>query len=192
VTALTDAGIGEQYFSIRAFRRDRGRYRYPVHNRLTGVRKRVASTAVLETHYEGTMDRKAARSIPILDQLFADDPTDPHAPFFLCKTYRALGDPEKTLAWGRRCAALVPDATEYSIFWVWLFEAALAVDGIDAAEAILDELGDRHRGLADLEHCRLSMAAIRWQQAAVAPGSYAFAPQKSLRFVPGLRGNRGT
>ena len=187
VTALTDAGVGEQYFSVRAFRRDRGRYRYPVHNRLTGIRRRVPSTAVLMTHYEGTMERKAARSIPLLEQLFREDPEDPHAPFFLCKTYRAIGDAERTLAWGRRCAELVPDAAEYASFWVWAFEAALAVEGIESAAALLDELGDRHRGLADLEHCRLAVAAIRWQQAAVTPGVYAFAPQTSLQFVPGLR-----
>jgi glycosyltransferase involved in cell wall biosynthesis len=186
IDALTDTGLGEQTLVPRAFLREKASYRYPVHNQLVGIGRPYFSSAVIAASYRGTMEGKAERTIRILERLVEEQPEDPHGPFFLCKTYRSIVDAEGTLRWGRRCRELVPTSIPHAVFWVWLFHATLAVEGMDAAEGVLEEALSHHKGLADLEHCRLALAAYRWQEAAREPRGYAFCPQSSPQFIANL------
>ncbi len=186
IVCLTEAGIGEEFLNVRAFLREKGRYVYPVHNQLTGVRRVRPCRAVIRAHYAGTIAAKAARSLPMLHRLAEARPEDPHPAFFLCKTYRMLEDGPNTLRWARRCGELAPDDPLFSLHWVWHFQAAFMEEGPEAARIVLEEGLRRHPGLADLRHCRVANEIIEWHHALLNPGVYALCPQGTRRFLANL------
>jgi glycosyltransferase involved in cell wall biosynthesis len=179
IETFTEHGIAEQFASVRVFLRCRGRYRYPVHNLLEGVHRPAPSSALIRASYVRALDQKAARALPVLLQLAAERPDDAHAPFYLCKTYRALGNAVETLRWAKRCEELVPDSPAHASHWVWHFHAAFSLEGPEAAAAVLRRAEERHSGLADLVHCRLILDLHRWRAAVARPGPFAFASQTS-------------
>jgi hypothetical protein len=67
-----------------------------------------------------------------------------------------------------------------------MFHAELVTNGVDAAESVLERAPAKH-SIADLYHCQMVLAALRWAEAAKEPGLAAFLPQASLRFLGGLK-----
>lgn len=185
VESISGAGVCESLQSVRAFRRDRGRYRYPVHNQLLGIERVLTSSAVLHAHYGDRTTAKAERSIPLLLHMLEEDPECVHAAFFLCKTYCVLGDFDACRRWGKFCRERVPDTPVYAQFWTWLFYATLVGEGLDAAEAVLEEALNHHPRFAELRHCQITLGMIRWNATAATP-EYAFASQPNRAHLANL------
>ena len=186
VDTCTGDQVREQLFSVRAFRRDSGRFEYPIHNQLIGITSAVPSSAVIRSEYSQSSKDRSARAIPALLRLVEECPEDPHGPFYLAMTYRGAGDAEQTRKWARRATELAPENPLYAVAWVWLVYSTFAVDGADAAEAVLKQALGFHSGLADLHHAQMATAAFRWSQAAKDPGPYMFQPQASTRYLPNI------
>jgi glycosyl transferase family 2 len=183
VVAARGDGSSSRELALRAYRKDVGRWKYPVHNQLVGVTRHVRSTAVVRTSYQDVLERKVARSIPMLDACYRSDPADGHAPFFLAKTYCALQDWQSTIRWCETCRAVCPDAPQYASFWIWYAQAVLLTQGESAAREILAEGLARHPGLADLWHMRIALDSLHWLRTAREPGNYLFASQLSTLFA---------
>lgn len=185
VTVWVDAVIGDdvadQAVAVRAFRRGRGRYEYPVHNQLRGMRQVVASPARIRSQYGGTLQSKAARSIPLLETLLTAPETRRHALYFLARTHFAL---QNFHACKRHCDELLlspgPEPSFASI-WTWAAWSTLAVDGIDAAEAVLAAGLACHPRFADLRHCQVALAAWRWNESVNYVHTYLMTGFSSLR-----------
>lgn len=78
------------------------------------------------------------------------------------------------------------DRPGYASLWVWLFYAALALEGPDAPEARLAEGIARHPRFPELRHCQMALAVLRWNDAVGRQGLYALTAQASLRHLPSL------
>ena len=186
VQAVGDRGPSEEFHAIRAFRREVGRYKYPVHNQLIGPEKPALSKARVRSYYVGTLADKVDRSLPLLRRMLDEDPQSAHAAFFLCKTLWASGRMGECIEAGGRAAELVGSAPGYASLWVWLFYAAMAVDGPVAAERWLAEGLERHPWYPELLHTRIVADLLRWNASMSDPVRYAFASQVSSRFVRNL------
>lgn len=183
VDAVTENGLAEQLEAIRVFRRTCGRYRYPVHNQLEGITACVPSSAVVTAYYVGTLEQKAARSLPLLMALAEREETRSHAAFFLAKTWRALQRFTELRPWTAECKRLVPTEPGYATFWLWEIEAALVLEGMDAAEAVLAEAQGHHPDFVELHRYRAAFALFRWQEKAPKPSAYRASSVTGDRFA---------
>ncbi|MCB9547984.1 MAG: glycosyltransferase [Myxococcales bacterium] len=172
IDAMTEAGLGEQLEAVQLFRRGKCRYRYPVHNQLEGITGVVASAAAITAWYVGTLEQKAARSLPMLEALAERPDARAHAAFFLAKTWRALQRFDALRPWTRVCRQLVPADPGYATFWLWHIEAALLHDGWPAAEAALAEALTHHPDFTELHRFQVAFALQRWQSKAQGDGPY--------------------
>jgi glycosyltransferase involved in cell wall biosynthesis len=172
VDGVNEAGVVEQIEAIRVFRRERGRYRYPVHNQLEGIRVCAASTAVVTAYYVGTQAEKAARSLPMLLAMAEHEETRSHAAFFIAKTLRVLQRFAELRVWTAECRQRVPAEPGYATFWLWDIESALVLEGMDAAEAALAEALRHHPDFSELYRYRTAFSLFRWQEKAGRSSTY--------------------
>lgn len=183
IDGVTDAGLAEQIEAIRVFRRGKGRYRYPVHNQLEGPTLCAPTTAAITAFYVGTLEEKAVRSVPMLLRLAEQEDARAHAAFFLAKTLRALGQFEALRPWTAECRRLVPAAPGYAAFWLWEIDAALVLEGMDAAESALAEAQTHHPNFTELSRYQAAFALFRWQEKALLPGPYRSASVTGERYA---------
>lgn len=162
------------------YRRD-VRWKYRGHNqpRFNGEPVNPAkverSTAVMVyTHRAEDSKARAERTIPMLMLDLAENPGDPHAPFFLARMSWLVGDLAGMQKWARECGRLVPEAVNYSPCWVMDAMATLDLDGLDAAEAVVDRglLAHPTRvvnggmvGMPDLLDLKAFIAKAKWMKA---------------------------
>ena len=155
----------DRFVQHRAYRKARGQYRYPVHNQLIGMRKSARTEAVVRSSYRDGLDRRMARSVPLLEKLYADDPTDIHAPLFLARMHAAVGDHASALRWSEIACGLCdeddPQPGEVSA-WVSRIHSTGAVRGSRASSAVLAEALGRYGPSPDIWHCALSLTAQEW------------------------------
>ena len=175
----TAEGGREDMLSVRVYRKEKGRWEYPVHNQLMGVEKIVPSTAIVQTSYVGQMSNRLERSVPMLKKLYEDDKNDGHAPFYLSKMFGAATEWEQCLHWSEICHQICPDSVNYASFWTWYVKAKISLEGIDAATKVLDEALERHPDFPDLWHLSAAINIMKWIFKAGNPGKYLFAAQYS-------------
>lgn len=162
VEAENETGAIHRFWSRRAYRRDRGRWEYPVHNQLCGIHRAVRSTAIVRTSYRGGMAARLARSIPMLEKLHAEQPGDLHAPLYLARTYAAVANWPEARRWaeiGEKCCNGRPG--EESL-WIVRAQAIFATDGLDAAEEMLARALAIHPDAPDLWHQGVVLSTARW------------------------------
>jgi hypothetical protein len=186
VNAAGESGV-ERHWSVRAYRKSKGHWKYPVHNQLLGLSNVIPCDALVKTSYQGSMEQKSSRSIPMLLRCYEADPTDGHAPFFLAKTYTALDDHENALRWCRVCEEVCGDEPRYAGFWIWYFQSEIATAGREAAAEVIETALALHPGFPDLWHCRMNLDAMRWLETGSKPGPYLFASIRSAAVFTDVR-----
>ena len=186
LNAEMDSGALDSHHVPRAYRKSACRWQEPIHNQLVGYRKVLPSTAIVRSYYVGTLEDKAQRSIPMLEKLHGEEPHASHAPFFLAKTFRALGDMAKTRYYCEILRESIPDVDEMAIFWAWLVQSVAMMEGYDAADPILDEALARHPKFAELWHLKLTSAVRKWSHYAQAPGKYIMQSNTTAPYVDNL------
>lgn len=182
----TDSGRTEKHPAIRAYRKAKGYWTYPIHNQLEGVETADKSTAIVWSNYAGTLIDKTKRSIPLLVRYHEAHPYDAHPTFFLAKTYRSLGDWENTTKWSERTRELMGHDPRYALVYVWLIEAAIMRDEFAIAARYCDEGLHRHPGFGQLYHSRITLDCKRWLEGVAQPGPYLWQSQPSADFLRNL------
>lgn len=178
-------GPSNHFQPVRAFRRQVGRYRYPVHNQLEGIRAVRRSSGVITAYYDDK-EGKAARSLPLLLAMAEEPTTRTHAAFFLAMTYRSLGRHADLRTWTAELRRLAPAHAGYALFWVWEIEAALLFQGLDAAEATLSEALRHHPNFAELHRFRVALAMERWRALVSKPTAYDASTVSAARYVAAI------
>jgi glycosyltransferase involved in cell wall biosynthesis len=174
IVAEMDSGATDEHDAIRAYLRNKCVWKYPIHNQLLGFRKAAPSTGVVRSYYVGTLDAKLRRSIPMLEKFYAENPYDPHGPFFLAKSYRAIGDWPKVKRYAQKCRELIPSEAAYAIYWIWLHEAVCALESFDAAEPVIDEALAYHAKYGELWHRKMTHDLLKWTRYVQNKGAYVF------------------
>ncbi len=207
VDCYTDRGYAEGGRDPRIVRRlPTIRWRFPVHNQLTGYSRVFGCSLKIRSTYVGGLHQRCDRSIPPLLELWRlANEGDPggelvvngipipkgearqHAAFFLARMFTAAGDKERALPWFRICEQVCPGLKYAAPFWRWYSIATLDVAGVTAAEAVVDEGLRHHPAHPDLRHVRIGLDVIRWARDAVDEQALAGVPMSSRRYVPGIR-----
>lgn len=190
-----DHGAVQRFFAQRVVRRGAYRYALPVHNQLiptdhTRVKEYVCRDGLIISHYKGTMQRKADRSMPMLMALYESDeaevwarygvrrPPDmpsikAHSSFFITKTYAVIGDHTNVVAWGALCESLVGVRPNFAELWVWMYYSHVALAATasgqddanhhhEAARGVLERGLRLHPMFTDLRRCAFAQAALDW------------------------------
>jgi len=186
IEAEMDSGQTDCHDAIRAYRRDKGHWMYPIHNQLVGFSSAEPTSCVIRSYYVGTLKEKLARSVPMLEKYGREHPFDPHAPFFLAKSYRAIADWPRVRYHCEECRKLVPSEPAYAIFWIWLHESISIIDGMDAAHPIAEEALAYHPEYGELWHKRLTHDALSWAQFVQKKGAYVFQSDVTGKYVNNL------
>ncbi|MCB9539592.1 MAG: glycosyltransferase [Myxococcales bacterium] len=174
---------GERFWSARLFRRDGAYYEYPVHNQLRGIRHVGMSSLALGSDYCGTVEGKLARSIPLLHRMLEAGTDDAHAHFYLAKSYFVAGRLDAALKHARAAEPLVDDGAQYAPLWVWMFYAALAVEGLAAADEAVRRGLERHPDFPELHHTAIACAMLRWNASFGRAARYVATPQTTAGYV---------
>lgn len=178
IEAVMSGGGRDCHDAIRAYRRDRGYWQYPIHNQLMGFKSAEPSTCVIESYYTGShkegLQHKLARSIPILLDYHEKHPYDPHAPFFLAKSYRSVADWPQVRRWCELCHKLVPSEPAYAIWWIWWHESVSILDSIQAAAPIAEEMIGYHPQYGEAWHKRITHDLLSWAHFVQHKGAYIF------------------
>ncbi|MCA9561797.1 MAG: glycosyltransferase family 2 protein [Myxococcales bacterium] len=178
-----DGCPGERFWSARVFRRAGAYYEYPVHNQLRGIQRVGMSPLALRSDYSGTVERKLARSIPMLHRMLEAGTDDAHAHFYLAKSYFAAGRLDAALKHAHAAEPLVGDAAQFAPLWVWMFYATLAVEGLDRAHAALQRGLARHPDFPELHHTAIACAMLQWNASFGRAARYVATPQTTASFV---------
>ena len=186
IEAEMDSGQTDCHDAIRAYRKDACHWQYPIHNQLMGFKSAEPTSCVIRSYYVGTLKDKLARSVPMLEKYGAEHPFDPHAPFFLAKSYRAIADWPNVRKWCEVCRKLVPSEPAYAIFWIWLHEAISLTESLEAAHPVAEEALAYHPKYGELWHKRLTHDALSWATFIQNKGSYVFQSDVTGKFVENL------
>ena len=184
--AVGDRGPGTVTRQVRAYRRARGRWCFPVHNTLVGLRRIVTTGAAIESSYVGSMATKAARTVPVLLEAAAAETDAPRWAYYLAHTYRSTGEMEAALHWAQTCTALAPADPAWSRAWIDRAVATWSLHGVEAADAVLTDAARHHPDHPDVRHTQLAIAVARWAAVAGADGPYASTLVESPSHLPGL------
>ena len=158
--------VREKFLSVRLFDRRKGRWKYPVHSQLLGLQDVVSCTGRLVAHYDGEFQGAMRTRLATLLEHERGQPQDPHYPFFIAKTYRALYDLESTRTWARKFLDLGTGETREAEAWVWLVDAAFHDGDAAGAQQLCDRGLQQYPGFADLLHRRMTLAMLEWYRAA--------------------------
>ncbi len=206
VQCYTDQGLAESSKDVRMVPNlPTIRYRFPVHNQLTGYSRVYGTDAKVRSTYVGGLMHRVDRAVPPLLELWRQGSEEPrdgeltvngitipkrdarmHAAFFLSRMYTAGGMNAEARPWFDRCREECPDLKYAAPFWTWNALSELNVSGVTAAEAIVDQ-GLRHWPQhPDLYHVRIGLDLIRWARAAVNEGAMPGVPMTSRPYIKGL------
>ena len=206
VQCYTDQGLAETSKDVRIVPNlPTIRYRFPVHNQLTGYSRVYGADVKVRSTYVGGLMRRVERAVPPLLELWrlgGEEPRDgdltvngitipkadarKHAAFFCARMYTAGGMHAEARPWFERCRSECSDLKYAAPFWTWNALSELNVAGVTAAEAIVDE-GLRHwPSHPDLHHVRIGLDLIRWARAAVNEGAMPGVPMTSRQYLRGL------
>uniref|UniRef100_A0A6M3IPB6 Putative glycosyltransferase n=1 Tax=viral metagenome TaxID=1070528 RepID=A0A6M3IPB6_9ZZZZ len=181
--------IIERETMVKAFRRRDVRWRYPVHNQMVGLGQMRESAALVQTSYAGVLVGRAERAFPALRKLYReakDDETKVHAAYYLAKTSTFAPDLPEVIRWCAVLADLCPDDPVRATFWPWWIEAALHIEGLDAAKSVARRARRHCSGFEGLEYMKLLFQAWKWAEASANP-LYRYTPSPTRRFLGGLQ-----
>lgn len=193
VRSVADGGkTRESEKQIRAFRADRCRYIFPVHNQLRGWRRdrlSLATTEIVAT-YEGDLSDRFARAVPALEKMLAESKPGSsgwqHAQCFLARSHAMVSNHAGVLKHGRELLENAPDHIGFSGIWPVVLRSIIMAEGADAAWEFCFRALKHHPGMPDLWWWAMVLAADHWAKACCEPGAYGFVPQMSTRFVANL------
>lgn len=155
----------DRFVQHRAYRKARCQYKYPAHNQLVGARRSVRTGAVVESSYRDGLAHRMERTVPILQKMYADDPTDIHAPLFLARMFAAVSDYPSAMRWSEIAASLCdeddPQAGEVSA-WVTLIRSTAITRGSREASGVLQEALKRYPKAPDIWHAAMVLTASEW------------------------------
>lgn len=177
----TTSNMGQTLGSVscRLVRRQRASYKWARHNELVGIHKTIHSSAVIRTSYAGRLRGRIAAEIPDLLAEEASHPNEQHAPYYLARAYRSIGDFTSAAKWARRCIQLGAASTKGAGAYCELAHSLAAGGDFDGAIEAADEGIERHPLYADLHHVRAALTLHRWALATVTPSAYSALPQAS-------------
>ncbi|MFH1689388.1 MAG: glycosyltransferase [Candidatus Eisenbacteria bacterium] len=164
----------ETTLGLRAYRKDRCSWRYPVHNQLVGWKTTEMSTAVVHASYSEGIGRTIDR-VPILKQYYIDHPEDPHAPYFLAKVALSSGDFLDVKKWCEILAMTSADNPLFASFWVYYVVAEAMTTGFAAARGLVDHALRIHPSFPDLWHLRANLDMVEWVKTSRSIGEYTLA-----------------
>ena len=186
VQTFDDRGADQVLRQPRLYRRSRGRWRFPVHNELTGLQKLVASTGRIDASYTGALKAKVARSLPVLLAKADEEPNEPRWAHFLARTYLASMDFDESIRWAEQCLDLAPANPANAQTWVDLILIRLArgESGEDSPLSTTLRALAHQPNHPDLWHSLAVVALARWFQ--LAPSAHGFASNRSARYATNL------
>lgn len=154
--------ISESVASLRVFDKRVGRWRYPIHNQVVGVKDCAPSSARLIAYYdEGSVDA-IERRLEILFKHQRENPEDPHYPLYIAKSYRALGQSAQVVEWANEYFDAAEDGPLAAMVCSWMIEAKLALGHEEEAATILDLALKRYPTFPDLRFLQMALAAAVW------------------------------
>ena len=165
-------GAGEPVESLvgmRAFDRRKARWKYPVHNQIVGIDECVVSSAELRAFYDDDVFDSAQRRLAILLDHADRNPDDPHYAFFICKSYRLLGNADKVVEWGDRYFNHRLDIPQGASVCAWMVQAKLTLGNLKEARELLTAGLTHYPNFADLLHLQLTLLTLQWARAASQP-----------------------
>jgi len=177
---------------FRAFRRDRCRYVFPVHNQLRGWRrgKISESTARFVAKYAGDLRERARRAEgPLLDLLDKSEPGTPaweHALCFLARTYAMVNEHEKTVRYARPLLEHAPAHVGYSGIWPQYVRAVIYAESPERAREELARALSHHPQMPDLWWWSMFLSAAAWVGCCETRGPYDYVPQISRKYLPNV------
>ena len=161
--------LGESFVAVRAFNRRVGRWKYPVHNQIVGIRHVVPSTAKIVARYDGdTVENTRARLAVFLEHA-EKNPDEPHYAFFLGKMYRALYDFANTRRWAEKYLSFNLEEPREAEVWILLIEAAFMEGNVAEAYSLMEKAIHRHPTYPDLHYFQLAFAALQWHNSVSQP-----------------------
>ena len=83
----------------------------------------------------------------------------------------------------RAAEPLVDDGAQYAPLWVWMFYAALAVEGLAAADEAVRRGLERHPDFPELHHTAIACAMLRWNASFGRAARYVATPQTTAGYV---------
>lgn len=185
-----DHGAVDRVRQVRCYRRDRARWKYPVHNQLLGVRRAATTVAIVRTSYRGDLQRRLDRSVPMLERYWTDHPRDVHAPLMLAHTYAAVERWEEALRWADAGIAVEGDEPRTARLHEIRAQALCQLRGLDAAEAALREGIAVHPDAPDLRYLAVTLAFARWGAVAKAAARDPRYALTALRPLPTTAADR--
>ena len=183
IEAVMESGQRDCHDAIRAYRRNKCYWQYPIHNQLMGFRTAEPTRCVIESFYVGTLKEKLERSIPMLLDYYKKHPFDPHAPFFLAKSYRSIARWPDVRRYCEVCHKLVPGEAAYAIWWIWWHESVSMMDGIKAAAPIAEEMLSYHPQYGEAWHRRIAHDLLSWAEYVQHKGAYIFQSDITGKFA---------
>ncbi len=161
LTADADGRLGVRCWSARLFRRSEAYDECPVGIRLRVMRGVGVSPLVLGADSCGIVEGELARSIPRLHRMLEAGTDDAHAHFHLARWSLVAGRLDDALKHARAAEPLVGDGAQFVPLWLWMFDAALAIEGLGPAAAALRRGLERHPGDRELHRTALLSALLR-------------------------------
>ena len=165
--------------SLRLYRRDVARWRYPVHNQLVGV------TAVADTnaHWlawsdEPPTEASRQRRFAVLLQQALRPENSPdrdrgaalHYAFFITQEMRARGILDGVIEWGERYLSLRPlEDTPCAVVSQWIVEALIAAGQVERACEVLQGALCHHGAFWPLLQLEAGLVLARWACAMADP-----------------------
>lgn len=160
-------GKAESLVSIRAHRRSRGRWQFPVHNVLVGLKAIAVVDAEIEAYYDSDLDDATHRRLQVLLEHHKADPEEIHYLFYIAKGYRVLGDHGRVIEWGDRYFDIAGADTSGSPSVLhWMAESHLALGDAGEAEELLRLGLQKYPGYPDLHHLEIAFAMQKWIRSA--------------------------
>lgn len=182
----------EQEKQLRAFRRDRCRYIFPVHNQLRGWRRgKVAeATTSIRAMYAGPIAARAERAKPALLDLFerSEPGTEAwrHALYYLLRTHAMVNDHEQAVRYARPLLENAPDHVGYSSAWPLYVRSTIYAESPERAREVLAEALQHHPQMPDLWWWSMFLSAAAWVGCCDEKGPYDHVPQISRKYLPNI------
>lgn len=183
----------EAEMQIRLCRESRRcRFKYPIHNQLTGWRpdKVLSSDCLFWAWYVGDMTPRHQRNLAGLLKMRdgAEHGSDEwqHATYYLCRSHAMIHEWRIAAEHAEALLGVIPDHPAYSFAWTVLIRERLHADDRAGAWSVIVRASDHIAGMADLWWWASAVVLDRFARAAVEPGQFRTVPQSSLRHVRNL------
>lgn len=168
----------------RVLRRERVRYRFPIHHQTTGVRGRmIAEGLILERYDAEQIERSARRTIEGLEAALKDCAPEnrelrAHAYHYLARTYAMIGMWESAIVFAEKCANEFPEDAGN---WLTLIDATERRDGIMATGGPISRAVEVHPTFRPLRWWAARLQVMIMLQLGGMPDLYAMVPSRLPR-----------